>query len=113
MGVPESGLLAAFRDASEHPTKWIETAPDRAPVRQVTVDKPDLLKLFPIPRHNEHDSAQYITAGVIVARNPRNGAQNVSIQRIQAAINLPVLRVECHGIKTDPTIVYNTNFIAA
>ena len=83
MGAPESELLAAFRDASDHPTKWIEVPPDRAPVRQVTVEKPDLLKLFPIPRHNEHDSAQYITAGVIVARNPRNGAQNVSIQRIQ------------------------------
>ncbi len=83
MGAPESELLAAFRDASEHPTKWIEVPADSSPVRQVTVEKPDLLKLFPIPRHNEHDSAQYITAGVIVARNPRNGAQNVSIQRIQ------------------------------
>ena len=83
MGVAESELLAAFRDASEKPTPWTELAAERAPVRQVTVDKPDLLKLFPIPRHSEHDSAPYITAGVIVARNPATGAQNVSIQRIQ------------------------------
>ncbi|MCX7160719.1 MAG: UbiD family decarboxylase, partial [Proteobacteria bacterium] len=58
-------------------------AGEDAPIRQVTVEQPDLLKLFPIPRHNEHDSAQYITAGVIIARNPKTGAQNVSIQRIQ------------------------------
>ncbi len=83
MGAQESELLAAFRDASDKPTKWVEIPAERAPVREVTVEKPDLLKLFPIPRHNEHDSAQYITAGVIVARNPKTGAQNVSIQRIQ------------------------------
>ena len=83
MGVADSELLAAFRDASEKPTPWTELAAERAPVRQVTVDKPDLLELFPIPRHSEHDSAPYITAGVIVARNPATGAQNVSIQRIQ------------------------------
>jgi 2,5-furandicarboxylate decarboxylase 1 len=83
MGTDESELLAAFRDASEKPTKWIEVPASKAPAQQVVVEKPDLLKLFPIPRHNEHDSAQYITAGVIVARNPKNGAQNVSIQRIQ------------------------------
>ena len=83
MGVPESGLLAAFRDASEKPTAWTEIAAAKAPVREVVIDKPDITQLFPIPRHSEHDSAPYITAGVIVARNPRTGAQNVSIQRIQ------------------------------
>jgi len=83
MGTTDSELLACFRDASERGTPWKEIPAGEAPVRQVSVDKPDLLKLFPIPRHSEHDSAQYITAGVIVARNPRTGAQNVSIQRIQ------------------------------
>ena len=83
MGTTDAGLLACFRDASEHPTPWKEIPAAQAPVRQVSVEQPDLLKLFPIPRHSEHDSAQYITAGVIVARNPKTGAQNVSIQRIQ------------------------------
>ncbi len=83
MGTTDSELLACFRDASERGTPWKEIDAGKAPVRQVTVDKPDLLKLFPIPRHSEHDSAQYITAGVIIARNPKTGAQNVSIQRIQ------------------------------
>ena len=83
MGTTDAGLLACFRNASEHPTPWKEIPAAQAPVRQVSVEQPDLLKLFPIPRHSEHDSAQYITAGVIVARNPKTGAQNVSIQRIQ------------------------------
>jgi len=83
MGTDEAELLAAFRDASEKPTKWTEVPASKAPAQQVVVEKPDLLELFPIPRHNEHDSAQYITAGVIVARSPSTGAQNVSIQRIQ------------------------------
>jgi 2,5-furandicarboxylate decarboxylase 1 len=83
MGTTDAELLACYRDASERGTPSKEVPADKAPVRQVTVDKPDLLKLFPIPRHSEHDSAQYITAGVIVARNPASGAQNVSIQRIQ------------------------------
>src|SRR5476649_2002156 len=83
MGVPDSELLSCFRDVSEKPTKWKEIPAAEAPVRQVTVEKPDLIKLFPIARHSEHDSAPYITAGVIVARNPKTGAQNVSIQRIQ------------------------------
>ncbi len=83
MGTGESDLLAAFRDASENPTKCTEVPASKAPAQQVVIEKPDLLELFPIPRHSEHDSAQYITAGVIVARNPKTGAQNVSIQRIQ------------------------------
>ena len=83
MGTGESDLLAAFRDASEKPTKCTEVPASKAPAQQVVIEKPDLLELFPIPRHSEHDSAQYITAGVIVARSPATGAQNVSIQRIQ------------------------------
>lgn len=83
MGVEQSELLARFRDASERPLEWREIDPALAPVQQVVVDKPDILELLPIPTHNEHDSGAYITAGVIVARNPRTGIQNVSIQRIQ------------------------------
>ena len=82
MGVTQGELLARFRDASERPLAWQEIDGARAPVQQIVVDKPDILELLPIPTHNEHDSGAYITAGVIVARNPRTGVQNVSIQRI-------------------------------
>jgi 2,5-furandicarboxylate decarboxylase 1 len=43
----------------------------------------DLTKLLPIPTHNEHDSGAYITAGLMITRNPRTGKQNVSIHRCQ------------------------------
>ncbi len=83
MGTTNEDLLACFRDASEKLTPWKEIPAAQAPAQQVVVEQPDLLEMFPIPRHNEHDSARYITAGVIIARNPKTGAQNVSIQRIQ------------------------------
>ena len=43
----------------------------------------DLGKLLPLPTHNEHDNGAYITAGLLIARNPATGVQNVSIHRLQ------------------------------
>src|SRR5438034_878886 len=43
----------------------------------------DLPRLLPIPVHNELDSGPYITAGLLVSRNPKTGAQNVTIHRLQ------------------------------
>ncbi len=42
---------------------------------------------MPIPTHNELDSGPYISAGLLIARNPKTGAQNVAIHRCQ--INAP------------------------
>ncbi len=38
---------------------------------------------LPIPVHHEKDSGQYITAGVVVAKDPVTGQRNVSIHRLQ------------------------------
>jgi 2,5-furandicarboxylate decarboxylase 1 len=46
-------------------------------------DALDLHALLPIPTHSEHDNGPYITAGLVIARNPATGVQNVSINRIQ------------------------------
>ena len=40
---------------------------------------------LPIPKHNEHDSGPYITAALLIARNPKTGIQNVSIHRCQVS----------------------------
>jgi 2,5-furandicarboxylate decarboxylase 1 len=40
---------------------------------------------LPIPTHNEHDSGPYITAGLVIARNPQTGRQNVAIHRCQVS----------------------------
>jgi 2,5-furandicarboxylate decarboxylase 1 len=88
MGVPQAELLARFRAASERPMPWREVAAAEAPCQQVTHDfgadaSLDIARLLPIPTHSEHDSGAYITAGLVIARNPKTGVQNVSINRIQ------------------------------
>lgn len=87
MGVPQSELLARFRTASDAPTPWREVAAGQAACQQVVHDfhaQPlDIAQLLPIPTHSEHDSGPYITAGLVIARNPKTGVQNVSINRIQ------------------------------
>lgn len=98
MGVDESGLLDRFRRAAEQPLKSKEVPGAEAPVQQVVVRELDIRTLLPIPRHNEHDSAPYITAGLVIARNPKTGIQNVSINRIQinTARRMPVLILPRH-----------------
>jgi len=83
MGVEQAGLLAAFRNAAENPLPWHEVDPAEAPCRQVVNLDIDLHALLPIPTHSEHDNGPYITAGLVIARNPATGVQNVSINRIQ------------------------------
>ncbi|MFL6674808.1 MAG: UbiD family decarboxylase, partial [Massilia sp.] len=84
MGVEQSGLLAAFRHAADNPLPWREVEAGTAPCQQVVHREPlDLHALLPIPTHSEHDNGPYITAGLVIARNPATGVQNVSINRIQ------------------------------
>ncbi len=87
LGVSESELLPSFKKAAESPVAWQEVSASEAPAQQVRVDKPDMRSVFPIPTHSEHDSGPYITAGLVIARNPKTGVQNVSINRIQ--VNSP------------------------
>ncbi|MGH6609656.1 MAG: UbiD family decarboxylase, partial [Burkholderiaceae bacterium] len=87
MGVTQSELLARFRHAAEQPLRWREVARESAPCQQVVHDfaqpDTDIRTLLPIPTHSEHDSGPYISAGLVIARNPKTGVQNVSINRIQ------------------------------
>jgi len=83
LGVPEKDLLGHFSRAVENPLPWQEVSPLEAQVQQVVHEDVDIRSLLPIPRHNEHDSAPYISAGLVIARNPKTGVQNVSINRIQ------------------------------
>ena len=84
MGVAEADLLARFRDAADQPIPSKRIARAEAPCQQVVHTRGiDLHQLLPIPTHSEHDNGPYITAGLVIARNPRTGVQNVSINRIQ------------------------------
>lgn len=83
MGIEEAELLAAFRHAAENPLPWREVAAGGAPCQAIVDRDPDMRVVLPIPTHSEHDSGPYITAGLVIARNPVTGIQNVSINRIQ------------------------------
>jgi len=83
LGVPVRELLSHFQNAVRHPLPWVEVA--AAPAQEVVHEKVDLLKQLPIPKHNEHDSGPYITAALLIARNPKTGIQNVSIHRCQVS----------------------------
>jgi 2,5-furandicarboxylate decarboxylase 1 len=81
MGVEPAEVLARFQDAALNPLPWQEV--DRAPAQEVVHREIDLGRQLPLPTHNEHDSGAYITAGLLIARNPATGIQNVSIHRLQ------------------------------
>lgn len=81
LGVAPGEVLDRFRAAVDEPLPWTEVAD--APAQQTVIDAPDLLRDLPIPLHNEHDSGPYISAGLVIARNPKTGVQNVSINRLQ------------------------------
>jgi 2,5-furandicarboxylate decarboxylase 1 len=83
MGVEASEVLARFQDAALNPVPWEEV--QRAPAQEVVHRDVDLTKQLPIPTHNEHDNGAYITAGLLIARNPVTGVQNVSIHRLQVS----------------------------
>jgi len=80
MGVEPSDVLARFQDAALNPMPWREV--ETAPVQEV-VHREVNLGTLPLPTHNEHDNGAYITAGLLIARNPSTGIQNVSIHRLQ------------------------------
>ena len=81
IGISSGELLSHFQNAVRHPLPWVEVT--AAPVQEVIHREIDLLRQLPIPKHNEHDSGPYITAALLIARNPKTGVQNVSIHRCQ------------------------------
>ena len=83
LNVGESELLEHFQQAAANPLPWTEVAD--APCQQIVHEDPDLTNLLPIPTHNEHDAGAYITAGLVIVRNPETGRQNVAIHRLQVS----------------------------
>ena len=73
IGVGNDRLLPTFQDAALNPLPWREVT--GAPAQEVVHREVDLARLLPIPVHNELDSGPYITAGLLISRNPKTGAQ--------------------------------------
>lgn len=81
MGVEPHQLLDRFAKAAANPLPWREVKD--APAQEIVRRDIDLARLLPLPTHNAHDSGPYITAGLLISRNPETGAQNVAIHRLQ------------------------------
>jgi 2,5-furandicarboxylate decarboxylase 1 len=77
--VPEIGARMAA--ATEKPIPPV-TISDKAPCQEVVIRKPDLTK-WPIPTHSPLDAGAFITAGVVIARDPQSGRHNLSYNRMQ------------------------------
>lgn len=78
---PLSEVGARMAAATEKPIAF-EAQKGKAPCQDVVIDKPDLGKL-PIPTHSPLDAGAFITAGVVIARDPENGRHNLSYNRMQ------------------------------
>jgi 2,5-furandicarboxylate decarboxylase 1 len=98
MGVESGEVLRHFSAAAANPLPWREVP--TAPLREVIHDEVNLGRLLPIPTHNELDSGPYISAGLMISRNPRTGIQNVAIHRCQlsGADELGVLLLPRHTL---------------
>ena len=83
MGVPPSQLLDRYRRAAAAPLPWKGVPASQARCQEVRHGAVDPSSLLPIPVHSELDSGPYISAGLVIARNPKTGVQNVSINRVQ------------------------------
>jgi 2,5-furandicarboxylate decarboxylase 1 len=96
LGVDQAGLTAAYQHACANPIPSREVAD--APAQQVVHREVDLLRQLPVPTHNEHDSGPYISAGLVISRDPETGVQNVAILRCQinSANRMGVLMLPRH-----------------
>lgn len=84
LGTREDRLIAHFQRACAEPLPWREreTGPAQQVVHRSDID---ILRILPVPTLNEHDSGPYISAGLMISRDPETGAQNVAILRCQVS----------------------------
>lgn len=82
LGIAEAELDAACAGAvrATIPPVLIDAAPVQEVVHRAPLDLPALL---PVPTWFEHEGGPYITAGVIIAKDPETGLRNVSIARLR------------------------------
>ena len=79
MGVDVSGIIQRIVEATENPVP-IDRYQDAKNFFEVS-KKPEMTEL-PVPTYYKKDGGPYITAGVIIAKDPDTGVRNASIHRI-------------------------------
>ena len=82
LGVPESELAAEYARRIKEPMKPVVVADPSFRRHVVTRDAVDLAAL-PIPVYFPGDAGRYITAGMLVARDPETGVETEGYHRLQ------------------------------
>lgn len=81
LGVEAEEAVRAFTERSQRRIAPVAVQ-ERAAVQEVVcTDNPDLRRL-PLIIHSEDDAGPYITAGMVIARDPQTGRRNVSFNRM-------------------------------
>ena len=81
LGCDLSEVQARMARATQQPVKP-QAHPGAAPCQEVVERKPDLGR-WPIPTHSPLDAGAFVTAGVVIARDPDSGRHNLSYNRMQ------------------------------
>ncbi|MBL8377622.1 MAG: UbiD family decarboxylase [Burkholderiales bacterium] len=81
LGCPVAEIGARMGAATESPVPYaLHNGP--APCQEVVIDSPDLSH-WPIPTHSPLDAGAFITAGVVISRDPASPRHNLSYNRMQ------------------------------
>ncbi len=82
LNVPVKERNALFMNAMANPAepKLVQSGPVH---ENVITHGIDLLKMFPVPTSNEHDSAPFITAGMLAYRDIDTGHVHAAVRRFQ------------------------------
>jgi 2,5-furandicarboxylate decarboxylase 1 len=81
LGCELADVAARIAAATERPVPAVPFT-GKAPCQETVIRKPDLTK-WPIPTHSPLDAGPFITAGVVIARDPQAGRHNLSYNRMQ------------------------------
>jgi UbiD family decarboxylase len=79
MGVEVSGITKRIVEATENPVP-LEKYQDAGKFFEIS-KKPNMTEL-PVPTYYKKDGGAYITAGVVIAKDPDTGVRNASIHRM-------------------------------
>ena len=81
-GTDYRGIRNLFARALDAPLPPVVVAD--APVQQnILLDGFDVGKILPVLRHTDADSGRFITAGIVIVRDPETGVYNASYHRLQ------------------------------
>ncbi|MBS6507878.1 MAG: UbiD family decarboxylase [Paraclostridium bifermentans] len=82
MDVNEENRIYKFMDAIANPKSYKEVK--SGPIAQNIITKSiDIKKLFPIPTSHEKDSSNFITAGMLIIKDPETNDIHMAVRRFQ------------------------------